>query len=84
MEELLTPTAFKVLRILFKFGEINITKLSKETKIKYSTLERIIRILEEKKIVEVIEADRSKIIRLNYENPKVVILKNLFEELENI
>ncbi|MDT7876103.1 MAG: hypothetical protein RXQ80_05670 [Sulfolobaceae archaeon] len=40
--------------------------------------------MEEKKIVEVIEADRSKIIRLNYENPKVVILKNLFEELENI
>ncbi|QIW25305.1 ArsR family transcriptional regulator [Sulfolobus sp. S-194] len=74
----------KILYILFKEGEINISKLAKETKLNYSTLLKYIEILEQKKLIEVIRGDRSKIVRLNYANPKVIILKNLFEELEDI
>ncbi|BFH73535.1 hypothetical protein SJAV_14790 [Sulfurisphaera javensis] len=63
---------------------MNITKLAKETGIKYQTLLKNIEFLEQKKIIEVIKGEKSKIIRLNYSNPKVIILKNLFEELEDI
>lgn len=40
--------------------------------------------MSEKEIIEIIGTGRAKIIRLNYSNPKVIILKNLIEELESL
>ncbi|BCU70498.1 hypothetical protein KN1_17950 [Stygiolobus caldivivus] len=74
----------KILFILFKEDEINITKLYKKTKIKYNKLEKDILLLRDKNLIEVIEGSKTKVIRLNYSNPKVIILKNLFEELDTV
>ncbi|PVU75877.1 hypothetical protein DDW11_01115 [Sulfolobus sp. SCGC AB-777_G06] len=74
----------RILFILFKEEEISISKLYKKTRIDYKKLEKDLELLEDKHIIEIIKGDKSKIIRLNYSNPKVIILKNLFEELENI
>ncbi|WP_256201707.1 hypothetical protein [Sulfuracidifex metallicus] len=42
--------------------------------------------LERRGIVEVISGDgvRAKIIRINYSNPKVILLKDLIEEVKDI
>jgi len=58
--------------------------LAKESKVNYQVLLKDLEVLEKKNIIEIIRGEKSKIVRLNYSNPKVIILKNLFEELENI
>lgn len=70
--------------MLFKKGELSVTKLAKESKVSYKVLLKDLEVLEKKNIIEIIRGEKSKIVRLNYSNPKVIILKNLFEELENI
>ncbi|BDC18996.1 hypothetical protein HS5_18860 [Acidianus sp. HS-5] len=40
--------------------------------------------LSEKGYVEILAGERSKIVRLNYTNQKIIILKNLLEELDDL
>ena len=68
---------------MLKRGELPVTKLSKEAKVNYKTLLKDLDILEKKNIVEIIRGEKAKIVRLNFSNPKVIILKSLFEELED-
>ncbi len=59
---------------------MNITKLYRLTKINYIKLKNELRILQDMNIIEIL-GDNKKIIRVNYSNPKVIILINLLEEL---
>jgi hypothetical protein len=65
---------------LIKYGDMNITKLYRLTKINYIKLKNELRILQDMNIIEIL-GDNKKIIRVNYSNPKVIILINLLEEL---
>ncbi|AKA74090.1 hypothetical protein SULI_09345 [Saccharolobus solfataricus] len=71
----------KILYILIKNGDMNITKLYRLSKIHYDKLRRELEDLQKMDLIEVIGSDK-KIVRLNYSNPKVVILINLLEELD--
>ncbi|WCM34812.1 hypothetical protein [Sulfolobus acidocaldarius] len=70
--------------MLLREGEINITRLARESHVNYKKLEKALETLERKNIIEIYEGDKTKLIRINYSNPKVIILKNLFDELESI
>ncbi|BDB97706.1 hypothetical protein SACC_07230 [Saccharolobus caldissimus] len=59
---------------------MNITKLYRLSKINYIKLKNELRILQDMNIIEIL-GDNKKIIRVNYSNPKVIILINLLEEL---
>lgn len=65
---------------MIKYGDMNITKLYRLTKINYIKLKNELRILQDMNIIEIL-GDNKKIIRVNYSNPKVIILINLLEEL---
>ncbi|MEM0188001.1 MAG: hypothetical protein QW550_01265 [Saccharolobus sp.] len=67
--------------ILLNYGDINITKLYRLTKIRYTRLKTELDSLQQMNLIEIIGNDK-KIIRLNYSNPKIVILINLLEELQ--
>jgi intein-encoded DNA endonuclease-like protein len=70
--------------ILFKEGEINISKLSRLTNIRYDILKKELINLQNMGYIEIITQGRAKIIRLNFSNPKIIILMNLIEQLEKI
>lgn len=59
---------------------MNITRLYRLTKINYIKLKNELKILQDMNIIEIL-GDNKKIIRINYSNPKVIILINLLEEL---
>ncbi|BBG23954.1 hypothetical protein [Sulfuracidifex tepidarius] len=81
----MTTSRWKVILTLFEEGDTNITKLSKKCSMRYDVLRSEIDFLEKKGIVEVISGEsRAKVIRLNYSNPKVIILKDLIEEVKDI
>jgi len=67
-----------------QYGDLSLTRLSRLSKVRFSVLKREILILKNKGYIEIIDSGRVKIVRLNYSNQKVIILKNLLEELEDI
>ncbi|MBP1357155.1 MAG: hypothetical protein JZD40_01510 [Sulfolobus sp.] len=69
---------------MVKYGDVNITRLAKLTRLRYDTLKKELDFLAQYKIIEIIGTGRAKVIKLNYTNPKVIILKNLIEELESL
>ncbi|MCY0850002.1 MarR family transcriptional regulator [Sulfuracidifex metallicus] len=82
----MNSTRWKILVTLLEEGDINITKLAKKCSVRYDVLKREVDFLERREIVEVISGDgvRAKIIRVNYSNPKVILLKDLIEEVKDI
>ncbi|MEM0293054.1 MAG: hypothetical protein QXF93_00290 [Saccharolobus sp.] len=78
---MLDKIKMKILMILLNYGDINITKLYRLTKIRYTRLKTELDSLQQMNLIEIIGNDK-KIIRLNYSNPKIVILINLLEELQ--
>ena len=78
---MLDKIKMKILMILLNYGDINITKLYRLTKIRYTRLKSELDSLQQMNLIEIIGNDK-KIIRLNYSNPKIVILINLLEELQ--
>jgi predicted transcriptional regulator len=82
----MNSTRWKILVTLLEEGDINITKLAKKCSVRYDVLKHEVDFLERRGIVEVISGDgvRAKIIRINYSNPKVILLKDLVEEVKDI
>ncbi|AWR98244.1 hypothetical protein DFR86_05330 [Acidianus sulfidivorans JP7] len=74
----------KILYALIKYGDLSISNLSKKSKVKFYVLKRELDYLSEKGYIEILSGERNKIIRLNYTNQKILILKNLLEELEEL
>ncbi|MEM0341039.1 MAG: ArsR family transcriptional regulator [Acidilobaceae archaeon] len=74
----------KILKLLIKKGQANITKIVRETGLRY---ELVIRHIEELKNVGLIEErryGRLRIYELNFRNPKVGTLKEVLEILEKV
>lgn len=71
----------KILLIILQEGEINISRLAKISKIKYDILQRELEVLKNKGYIDIIKLGRSTIIRPNLSNQKLLIIKNLLEEL---
>ncbi|BBD72575.1 hypothetical protein HS1genome_0964 [Sulfodiicoccus acidiphilus] len=74
----------KLLMVLSEVGEVNITRLLRLTGLRYDVLERNLKYLEEKRYVEVTRLGRSRIVRLNFSNPQVIVIRDLLEELSEL
>ncbi|EWG08234.1 MAG: hypothetical protein ASUL_01230 [Candidatus Aramenus sulfurataquae] len=67
-----------------KYGELSVSKLAKLSGVRFSILKEELEYLKGKEYIEVIEVGRVKVVKLNYSNHKVIILRNLLEEIEEI
>lgn len=74
---------FKILRILLKENEINISALLKRTKISYKFVERYLAELESEGLIRQKRFGKIRIISLE-DNRVTRILKDFFTELEDI
>lgn len=72
----------RILRALFKYREVNVTKLSKDLGINYKILTYHLEILEKLGIIEEKRFGRVRIVRLVEKNPKVNVIENFFREME--
>ncbi|MUM64757.1 hypothetical protein D1867_05760 [Acidianus infernus] len=75
---------FKIIYTLIKYGDLPISNLSKLARVKFNVLKRELNYLSEKGYIEILSGERAKIVRLNYANQKIIILKNLLEELDDL
>jgi len=74
----------KLLYVLLRQGEMSLTKLAQEAGVRYWTARSEVEQLERNGYVEVFSSGRVRIVRVNLENRKVIIVKTLLEELEDI
>lgn len=74
----------KLLYVLFTQGEMSLTKLAEAAGVRYQTAKTEIENLEKKGYVEIFSSGRVRIVKLNLENRKVIIMKNLLEELDDL
>ncbi len=85
LDALLTSkTRLRILKILFEVREINITRLTKMTELNHKVVRHHIDVLKELGIVEEKQIGRIRLVRLNEANPKVRILREIFEKLEQL
>jgi len=81
---LTSKTRLRILKILFEVKEINITRLTKMTELNHKVVRHHIDILKELGIIEEKQIGRIRLVRLNESNPKVQVLKEVFEKLEQL
>jgi len=74
---------FKILRILLKENEINISALLKRTKISYKFVERYLTELEKEGLIRQKRFGKIRIISLE-DNKVTRILRDFFTELEDV
>ncbi len=81
---LTSKTRLRILRTLFEVKEINITRLTKLTELNHKVVRHHVDLLKELGIVEEKQIGRIRLVRLNENNPKVKILREVFEKLERL
>lgn len=82
LEELLaSKTRLRILKVLFKHGELNITKLTKMTDLNHKVVQYHLDILKEYGIIEEKQIGRIKIVKVRDKDPKVAKLRDLFLQL---
>ncbi|RLG45074.1 MAG: hypothetical protein DRN81_02925 [Thermoproteota archaeon] len=74
----------KIIELLCIYGDVNVTKISKTTKVSHSQVLRFLDFLTEKKIVTLRRFGKIKIYSLNTDNPRAILLKEFFERWRKI
>ena len=70
----------KILTVLSNVGELHLTEIAKQTDQSYSSTQRHLEDLSDAAIVEEHDYGRVRMFKLNLENPRVRILKQLILE----
>jgi DNA-binding transcriptional ArsR family regulator len=73
----------KILAILSNVGELHLTEIAKRSDQSYSSADRHLQELTEASIVEEHDYGRVRMFKLNLENPRVRILRQLILEWDN-
>lgn len=73
----------RLIQVLFKLGEANISKLSRLTRLHHKLVEKYLKQLQELQIVEEHRYGRLRVFKINYSNPKIYILRELLELIES-
>jgi len=73
----------KILTILSNVGELHLSEIARKTDQSYSATDRHLRELSEASIVEEHDYGRVRMFRLNLENPRAKILRQLILEWDN-
>jgi len=73
----------KILTVLSNVGELHLSEIARKTDQSYSATDRHLQELSEASIVEEHDYGRVRMFRLNLENPRVKILRQLILEWDN-
>ena len=73
----------KILTILSNVGELHLSEIARKTDQSYSATDRHLQELSEASIVEEHDYGRVRMFRLNLENPRAKILRQLILEWDN-
>jgi len=85
LEEILgSKVRIRILKVLFKLGETNITRIARETNTHFSLVEKHLQRLKEIGIVEEKRIGRIRLFGLNYSDPKVHLLIELIRSMEGV
>ncbi len=74
----------RIIELLCIYGDVNVTKISKATKVSHSQVVRFLDFLLEKRIVNLRRFGKIKIYSLNINNPRALLLKEFFEKWRKI
>ncbi len=74
----------KVLKVVLDEGEINITRLVKETGLHYNIVRRHVARLAELGLVRTVKLERMHIVIANLDDPRVVALRDLLRLIEEL
>ena len=69
----------KILAILAKIGELNISEIARRAGLNYSTTNQHLQTLENHKLVRHKTFGRIRIFRYNEENPRAIMIRRLIE-----
>jgi len=72
----------KILKVIYSFGETNITHIVRETKLNHKTVSNHLKYLVDKGIVNERVIGRIKMYSINFSNPKTLALKDIFSVIE--
>ncbi len=72
----------KILKVLAKYGQVNITSLVKLTGLRYSLVRKHLHELIDAGYVEEINIGRTRIYSLRYDNPRLLLVLDLIKALE--
>ncbi len=72
----------RVLVTVFRLGEANISRIVRETGMHHSVVARHLRKLVDAGLLEERRYGRIRLFRVNYSNPRAVVVRDLLEALE--
>jgi predicted transcriptional regulator len=73
----------KILKILMRMGELNVSEIARRLGVNYGTAIRHLQILENADIVKKKTFGKIRLYRLNEQSPKVIALQKLIEVWEH-
>ncbi|AFH43354.1 winged helix-turn-helix transcriptional regulator [Fervidicoccus fontis] len=73
----------KILKVIYKLGEVNITRISRETGLNHKSVSIHLEELKKMGIVYERRFGRVRMLSLNYLNPKVLVLSDLLNFLND-
>ncbi len=83
LEELFSSKGrIRVMLAVFRLGEANISRVVRETGLHHSIVARHLRKLVEVGLLEERRYGRIRLFRVNYTNPKTIVIRDLIEALE--
>jgi DNA-binding transcriptional ArsR family regulator len=74
-----SPGRIRLLKTILSYGQINITRLTRETGLHYRLVSKYLADLEEEGIVTIRRVGRLKIVEANLYKPEVALLRDLLE-----
>jgi len=78
-----SPGRIKILTVLSNVGELHLTEIAKQTDQSYSSTQRHLEDLSDAAIVQEHDYGRVRMFKLNLDNPKAKILRQLILEWDN-
>lgn len=77
-----TRGRLKVIRIILRYGETNITRIIRESGLNYKTVKRHLAFLVETGLINERSYGRARLYSVNYASPKALLLRDLLFAIE--
>lgn len=74
-----SPGRIRLLKTILSYGQINITRLTRETGLHYRLVSKYLTDLEEEGVITIRRVGRLRIVEANLYKPEVVLLRDLLE-----
>jgi len=75
---------YKVLKVIYEYGEVNISRIARETGLNYAYVKRYVKELKDSGIINKRAFGRAKMYSINYTSSKAVIVRDIIKETEEL